>query len=86
MRAWTARSRRALCAPRVRLARPLAIVPPVSRYLVTGCAGFIGSTLVDTLLAEGCEVVGVDAFTDYYPRDSQGGRGRGGTLAIRPSS
>jgi UDP-glucuronate 4-epimerase len=44
-------------------------VSPVSRYLVTGCAGFIGSALVDTLLAEGNEVVGVDAFTDYYPRD-----------------
>ncbi len=41
----------------------------MSRYLVTGCAGFIGSTLVDTLLADGCEVVGIDAFTDYYPRE-----------------
>ena len=38
------------------------------RYLVTGCAGFIGSTLTDTLLAEGSEVLGVDSFTDYYPR------------------
>lgn len=38
------------------------------RYLVTGCAGFIGSTLSDSLLAEGHEVVGVDSFTDYYPR------------------
>jgi UDP-glucuronate 4-epimerase len=44
------------------------MVPPMSRYLVTGCAGFIGSALVDTLLADGCEVVGIDAFTDYYPR------------------
>jgi nucleoside-diphosphate-sugar epimerase len=36
------------------------------RYLVTGCAGFIGSTLTDSLLADGHEVVGVDCFTDYY--------------------
>jgi UDP-glucuronate 4-epimerase len=40
----------------------------VPRYLVTGCAGFIGSTLAETLLERGAEVVGVDAFTDYYPR------------------
>jgi nucleoside-diphosphate-sugar epimerase len=43
----------------------------MSRYLVTGCAGFIGSALVDTLLADGSEVVGIDAFTDYYPRESK---------------
>ncbi len=36
--------------------------------LVTGCAGFIGSTLTDRLLADGADVVGVDCFTDYYPR------------------
>jgi len=40
----------------------------VSRYLVTGCAGFIGSTLAESLLDDGAEVVGVDAFTDYYER------------------
>ncbi|MGZ4172459.1 MAG: NAD-dependent epimerase/dehydratase family protein [Solirubrobacteraceae bacterium] len=40
----------------------------MSRYMVTGCAGFIGSHLVDRLLARGDAVVGVDAFTDYYPR------------------
>jgi UDP-glucuronate 4-epimerase len=40
----------------------------VPRYLVTGCAGFIGSTLTEALLAGGSEVVGVDAFTDYYER------------------
>ena len=38
------------------------------RYVVTGAAGFIGSTLCDALLAGGHEVTGVDSFTDYYPR------------------
>ncbi|HEX3463938.1 MAG TPA: NAD-dependent epimerase/dehydratase family protein [Candidatus Elarobacter sp.] len=30
------------------------------RYLVTGCAGFVGSTLLDRLLADGHDVVGID--------------------------
>ena len=33
------------------------------RYLVTGCAGFVGSTLVDRLLREGHDVVGIDDFS-----------------------
>ena len=37
--------------------------------LVTGCAGFIGSNLVDKLLELGYEVIGIDGFTDYYPRE-----------------
>jgi UDP-glucuronate 4-epimerase len=36
------------------------------RYVVTGAAGFIGSHLAEALLAAGHDVVGVDAFTDYY--------------------
>lgn len=39
------------------------------RYLVTGCAGFMGSHLTETLLAAGHEVVGIDCFTDCYARD-----------------
>jgi UDP-glucose 4-epimerase len=33
------------------------------RALVTGCAGFIGSSLTDRLLSNGCTVVGVDDFS-----------------------
>jgi nucleoside-diphosphate-sugar epimerase len=38
------------------------------RALVTGVAGFIGSTLAERLMDSGAEVVGIDCFTDYYPR------------------
>jgi nucleoside-diphosphate-sugar epimerase len=38
------------------------------RVVVTGAAGFIGSTLCDELLANGHDVVGIDCFTDYYER------------------
>jgi nucleoside-diphosphate-sugar epimerase len=41
---------------------------PGRTYLVTGCAGFIGSHLAAALVARGCSVVGVDAFTDTYSR------------------
>ena len=36
------------------------------RYVVTGAAGFIGSHLADALQSAGHDVVGMDAFTDYY--------------------
>jgi nucleoside-diphosphate-sugar epimerase len=38
------------------------------KALVTGVAGFIGSHLAEQLLDRGVEVVGIDCFTDYYPR------------------
>ncbi|MCZ4495618.1 MAG: UDP-glucose 4-epimerase [Thermoleophilia bacterium] len=36
------------------------------RFLVTGAAGFIGSSITDALLADGHQVVGIDCFTSYY--------------------
>ncbi len=38
------------------------------KAFITGVAGFIGSTLADRLVADGVDVVGIDCFTDYYPR------------------
>jgi nucleoside-diphosphate-sugar epimerase len=38
----------------------------VSRYLVTGAAGFIGSHLLEALLEAGHDATGLDCFTDYY--------------------
>ena len=38
------------------------------RAFVTGVAGFIGSTLAERLLATSADVVGIDCFSDYYPR------------------
>lgn len=36
--------------------------------LVTGAAGFIGSHLCGRLIEEGYQVVGIDSFTDFYPK------------------
>lgn len=38
------------------------------RALITGCAGFIGSHLTESLLDDGVEVIGVDCFNDNYGR------------------
>ncbi len=41
------------------------------KCLVTGAAGFIGSHLVDNLLQQGHDVLGVDRLTDYYDVDQK---------------
>ncbi len=38
------------------------------RIVVTGAPAFIGSHLSEALVAGGHDVVGIDAFVDYYPR------------------
>jgi UDP-glucose 4-epimerase len=51
--------------------------------LVTGVAGFIGSTLAESLTADGADVVGLDCFTDYYGREIKEHNLR--TLLSRPA-
>jgi nucleoside-diphosphate-sugar epimerase len=41
------------------------------KALVTGAAGFIGSTLAELLVDAGHDVTGVDCFLDYYPREAK---------------
>lgn len=38
----------------------------MSKIIVTGAAGFIGSHLAEALLQQGEEVIGIDEFNDYY--------------------
>lgn len=40
----------------------------MTRVLVTGAAGFIGSHLVEALAAQGDEIIGVDNFDPFYAR------------------
>ena len=40
----------------------------MSRCVVTGAAGFIGSHLSEALIEKGHDVTGLDAFIPYYPR------------------
>ena len=39
------------------------------KVIVTGSAGFIGSTLIIQLLAKGHNVIGIDCINDYYDPD-----------------
>lgn len=41
------------------------------RALITGVAGFVGSHLAEALLTSGHEVIGLDAFIDYYSRPAK---------------
>jgi nucleoside-diphosphate-sugar epimerase len=41
------------------------------RVVVTGAAGFIGSQLSERLVADGVDVTGIDAFTDFYDRPAK---------------
>jgi UDP-glucose 4-epimerase len=47
----------------------MKVDPGRDPVLVTGCAGFLGSHLCERLISDGHEVVGVDCFTDFYPRE-----------------
>ena len=40
----------------------------MSDIIVTGCAGFIGSHLCESLLKEDYQVIGIDNFDNYYDR------------------
>ena len=54
----------------------------MTRVMVTGAAGFIGSHLCETLVRSGHDVVGLDCFTPFY--DEQAKRTNIGTLVESP--
>jgi UDP-glucose 4-epimerase len=53
------------------------------RYLVTGCAGFIGSTLTERLLSDGHVVVGYDNFSTGQERFLLAARGSANFRLVR---
>ena len=55
------------------------------KALVTGAAGFIGSHLAERAARRGADVVGLDCFTDYYPRAIKEAQSRSQPAARRAS-
>lgn len=44
-----------------------------AKVLITGSAGFIGSSLAEYLISSGFEVIGLDNFSPFYPREIKEG-------------
>ena len=55
-------------------------------YLVTGCAGFLGSNLVGRMLEAGHEVVGVDNLSMGLPTTSRNSAATRASASSRPTS
>jgi UDP-glucose 4-epimerase len=55
----------------------------MKKVFVTGAAGFIGSTLIDRLLADGVSVVGWDNFSTGQERFLEGARGQQAFTLVR---
>lgn len=55
----------------------------MKKVFVTGAAGFIGSTLIDRLLADGVAVVGWDNFSTGQERFLEGARAQGAFSLVR---
>lgn len=41
----------------------------MQKILVTGSSGFIGFSICQRLLSDGCEIIGIDCMNDYYDLD-----------------
>ena len=38
----------------------------MEKILITGCAGFIGMNLCESMLKDGYKILGIDNMNDYY--------------------